>query len=124
MPRTVLVVDDTDYCADLLEIALAELPGIVVRVASTGKEALESLQREDVCALVTDVTMPRMDGFELLERIRADVRYLRLPVIVISGDSNPDSPARAYALGADAFFTKPYSPSAVRKTLEKLLYDT
>ena len=123
MPRTVLIVDDTDLCADLLEIALMELPGVVIRVASTGKEALESLQREDVCALVTDVTMPRMDGFELLEHIRADARYMRLPVIVISGDSSADAPSRARALGADAFFTKPYSPSAVRKTLEKLLYD-
>ncbi len=75
----------------------------------------------DIGALVTDLNMPRMDGFELIERVRAQVRYARLPIIVVSGDADPRTPDRLARLGVDAFFSKPYSPAEVRRKLEQLL---
>jgi CheY-like chemotaxis protein len=74
-----------------------------------------------VSAVVTDLNMPRMDGFELIERIRAKPRHRQLPIIVVSGDTDPRTPQRVSALGADAFFSKPYSPAQVRLKLEQLL---
>ena len=71
--------------------------------------------------MVTDLNLPSMDGFELIERVRSDSRTARLPIVVISGDSDPRTPARIYGLGADAFFGKPYSPAQVRQKLEQLL---
>jgi two-component system chemotaxis response regulator CheY len=71
--------------------------------------------------VVTDLNMPRMDGFEFIERIRAEPRHRRLPIIVISGDTDPQTPERISALGANAFFSKPYSPAQVRLKLEQLL---
>jgi CheY-like chemotaxis protein len=74
--------------------------------------------------MVTDLHMPGMDGFELIERVRADQRYTELPIIVISGCTDPGTPGRVVELGANAFFEKPYSPVRVRATLEHLLNET
>jgi CheY-like chemotaxis protein len=71
--------------------------------------------------LVTDLNMPRMDGFELIRRVRSHGRYGSLPVIVVSGDTDPGTPERVSRLGVDAFFSKPYSPARVREKLEHLL---
>ncbi|HVY92425.1 MAG TPA: response regulator [Bryobacteraceae bacterium] len=121
--RTVLIVEDSETCAETLQIALESLPDVKTIVLNGAAAALEALQREDasVSALVTDLHMPNNDGFELIRRLRAEPRYERLPVLMISGDSDPRLPQRALASGADAFFSKPYSPAAVRRKLEQLL---
>lgn len=71
--------------------------------------------------MVTDLQMPLMDGYELIERIRATPAWHRLPIVVVSGAADPSSRDRIYRLGADAFFPKPYSPSAVRTKIEELI---
>lgn len=120
--RTVLVVDDTDTCADLLEVVLVLIPGVNVNCVSSGYEALRVLSAsKKVCAIVTDLNMPWLDGFELIARVRADRRYTRLPIIVVSGDADPHTPDRVKQLGVNAFFAKPYSPASVRRVLENLL---
>lgn len=122
--RTILIVDDSETCVTNLEIAIASIPGIRVASACSGAEAIRSLEREGeaISAVVTDVRMPGMDGFALIRYIRSDRTHFSIPIIVVSGDTDPDTPARTSQLGANAFFAKPYSPLAVRKTLEKLLY--
>ena len=121
--RTVLIVEDAESCATTLEIALLAIPDIHVRVAPTGGQALEMLASAGgrICALVTDLNMPSMDGFELIERVRSDSRTALLPIVVISGDSDPRTPERIYRLGANAYFGKPYSPAQVRQKVEQLL---
>ncbi len=124
MPEgTVVIVEDADTCATTLELAFLAIPGIAVTVLPTAQEALRLLERSDsvVTAVVTDLNMPRMDGFEFIERIRAKPRYQHLPIIVVSGDTDPRTPSRIKAMGADAFFAKPYSPAQVRLKLEQLL---
>jgi CheY-like chemotaxis protein len=120
--RTVLIVEDAESCATTLEIALLAIPHVNVRVAPTARQALDLLAKGGgICAVVTDLNLPSMDGFELIERVRSDSRTARLPIVVISGDSDPRTPERIYRLGADAFFAKPYSPAQVRQKLEQLL---
>jgi CheY-like chemotaxis protein len=63
-----------------------------------------------------------MNGFELIEYIRGDRRYARVPIVVVSADTDPETPQRSFRLGASAYFSKPCSPVAVRKTLEQLLH--
>ena len=65
--------------------------------------------------------MPRMDGFELIRRVRADQRLSGMPIIVVSADTDPTTPERIAALGVEAFFPKPFSPAQVRRKLEQLL---
>jgi CheY-like chemotaxis protein len=62
-----------------------------------------------------------MDGFELIETVRSDPRYGRLPIIVLSGDTDPSTPERVRRLGANAFFSKPYSPAEVRNKVKELV---
>ncbi len=121
--RTVLIVEDTESCATTLEIALLAIPHVRVRVAATAGQALELLASTGggICALVTDLNMPSMDGFELIERVRSDTRTARLPIVVVSGDTDPRTPERIHRLGADAYFGKPYSPAQVRQKVEQLL---
>ena len=123
LSRTVLVVDDADTCATLLEIALVRIPGVDVAFAASGQEAIQLLGDfgTKVCALVTDLNMPCGDGFELIAQVRSDRRYAGLPIIVVSGDIDPRTPERVKRLGVNAFFAKPYSPASVRRTLENLL---
>jgi DNA-binding response OmpR family regulator len=123
MARTVLIVEDSDMSADTLEVALASLPDVSVAHASNGRNAWLLLQREPVSAIITDLHLPHMDGFELIERVRAAAPNACVPIIVISGDSDPETPDRVRRLGADAYFAKPYSPAAVRATLERLLHE-
>ncbi len=121
--RTVLIVEDAETCATTLEVAFLGIPGVQVIVAPSAQEALRLMhdERRSIGALVTDLNLPRMDGFELIERVRGDRRLARLPIIVVSGDTDPHTPERTLRLGADAYFGKPYSPGEVRRKLEQLL---
>jgi len=125
--RTILIVEDSETCAETLQIALESIPGLKTIVLPSLGAALAALRNDDhnIAALVTDLHMPRCagleGGFELIRQLRAEVRYASLPVLLISGDSDPQLPQRALAHGADAFFSKPYSPAAVRRKLEQLL---
>jgi CheY-like chemotaxis protein len=120
---TVLIVEDAATWATTLEMAFLAIPDIAVTVLPTAQEALRLLASADcaVRAVVTDLNMPRMDGFEFIQRIRAQPRHQRLPIIVVSGDTDPGTPDRLAAIGANAFFPKPYSPAQVRIKLEQLL---
>jgi CheY-like chemotaxis protein len=124
MQRLALVVEDSHQFAATLEIALESIPNLGLVHVADGEEAvryLESRNGAQVCALLTDLNMPRMDGFELIAWLRASEQHANLPVIVLSGDADPSAPQRALQLGANAFYAKPYSPVEVRNTLERLL---
>ena len=107
----------------MLEMALMQLPGIVVRSVGTAEEALDYLAANQISALVTDLNLPRMDGFELIQAVRnhSQMPICSVPIMVISGDDHPDTLERLVGLGASAYFPKPYSPSQVRQRLEELI---
>ena len=125
MAKLVFIVEDNEACAETLVIALESIPDVEVRVVQNPAAALAELRHgpAEVAAIVTDLNLDhsQTDGFELIRQLRAEPRFARLPVLLISGDSDPSLPERALAQGADAFFPKPYSPSAVRRKLEQLL---
>lgn len=123
--RAVLIVEDSENSAAMLEMAFLGIPDLRVMQVPSGVEALRILGTgHTVRAVVTDLNMPRMDGFELIRRIRGDTRLRDTPIIVVSADTDPDTPSRVAALGVDAFFPKPFSPAQVRRTLEQLLNGT
>jgi len=96
---------------------------VSVRLASNAMDAWKLLSDSggEFRAIVTDLNMPRMDGFELIRRVRGDQRLRATPIIVISADTDPRTPERVTQLGASAFFPKPYSPAEVRRKLEQIL---
>jgi CheY-like chemotaxis protein len=128
MSRLVLIVEDSETCAETLQIAPELIPGVEVRSIHSWVAAINFLNGRDneVAAMVTDLNLPQNggppgDGLDLIRQIRAEPRFARLPIVLISGDSDPRLSERALAQGADAFFPKPYSPAAVRRKLEQLL---
>jgi CheY-like chemotaxis protein len=92
-------------------------------MASSALEALRIMDSSGAAiqAVVTDLNMPRVDGFELIRRIREDRRLSTTPIVVVSADTDPDTPERVARLGVSAFFPKPYSPAALRRKLEQIL---
>jgi two-component system chemotaxis sensor kinase CheA len=103
-PR-VLVVDDS-LTTRTLERSILEAHGYEVRVAVDGVEALDRLRVEPVDLVITDVQMPRMDGFQLLEEIKKDRGLAHLPVIVVTSQERREDQERGLALGADAYIVK------------------
>ncbi|MEO8597507.1 MAG: response regulator [Candidatus Solibacter sp.] len=120
---SVLIVEDSENSAAMLEIAFLGIPGIHVLTTPSALEALRILDGRGgvVRALVTDLNMPRMDGFELIRRVRSDQKLSGMPIIVVSADTDPATPERIAALGVQAFFPKPFSPALIRRKLEQLL---
>ena len=119
----VLIVEDSENSAAMLEIAFLGIPGLSVLTTPSGVEALRILDggSSPVRAVVTDLNMPRMDGYELIRRVRSHEKLSGMPIIVVSADTDPSTPERIAALGVQAFFPKPFSPALVRRKLEQLL---
>jgi two-component system chemotaxis response regulator CheY len=123
MPRTVLIVEDVDTCASTLEIVFSGIEDLHVVTAVSGEQAWRLLDHgaPDLAAIVTDLEMRDMDGFELIERVRNHATHGGVPIMVITGSSDPDAPEHSRRVGANAFFLKPYSPVLVREKMEELL---
>jgi serine phosphatase RsbU (regulator of sigma subunit) len=118
----VLVVDDTEANRDLLARRLKAMD-LEVLLAANGREALERLAAGDVDLMLLDIMMPELDGFGVLERLRADPALNHVPVIMISAVDEIESVARAIELGATDYLPKPFHPVVLRArvaaTLEK-----
>ncbi|MGX7708484.1 hybrid sensor histidine kinase/response regulator [Methylobacterium sp. Gmos1] len=104
---TVLVVDDS-ITTRTLEKSILEAHGYRVFVCIDGQDALDRLRRDgaDVDLVVADVEMPRLDGFGLLQAVKADPGLTRLPVILMTSRGDPADIRRGLDLGADAYITK------------------
>lgn len=121
--RTVLIVEDAETCASTLEILFSSIRGLKILLASSAERAWELLENQggDIRALVTDLHMPGMDGFELIDRVRTNAAHAQMPIVVITGSTDPHISDRLRQLGVNAVFAKPYSPAVVREKLEQLL---
>ncbi len=103
--QQILVVDDS-ITTRTLEKNILTAAGYEVRLATDGQQALAALA-EEVCDLVVaDVDMPRLDGFQLTERLKEDERYGDIPVILVTSLESPEQKARGIAVGADAYIIK------------------
>lgn len=106
---TALVVGPDEHTAFLLEFML-QREGFVVVSFPEGASAADHVAREAPAEIViTDIVMPFVDGFELIARIRADERWRRVPVIVLSAHSADQEIIRALKLGANDYVTKPFN---------------
>lgn len=118
-----LVVDDNEDNRYTLGQRLKRLGYANVEFATNGREALERLGACTFDLILLDVMMPEMNGYEVLERLKADERLRHLPVIMISAVDQVDSVIRCVELGAEDYLQKPFNPTLLRArvgaTLEK-----
>ena len=110
MALTVLTVDDSRTMRDLLNAALLQA-GFAVLQAEDGVHGLEVLQAADRLphVIVTDINMPRMDGFGFIEAVRADPERRAVPILVLTTESDAEKKARARAAGATGWIVKPFN---------------
>src|SRR6266567_2488720 len=92
-----------------------------VAVARNGQEGLDALRQHKPTLVITDVTMPGIDGYELCRRIRADEQMAELPVILLTGLSDPEDVFKGLECGADNFITKPYERNNLLARIHYLL---
>jgi DNA-binding response OmpR family regulator len=114
----VLVVDDDRDVRDLISMTLSTHHLIH---AIDGAEALEKLAQQRVDAVILDIMMARLDGIEVLRRIRSDARQRDLPVIMLSARTGEDDHLRSYQSGADAYVTKPFEPETLAQVVDDVL---
>jgi len=119
----VLIVEDAETCASTLEIIFSAIRGLRVLTVASAEQAWDLITRrdQDIRAIVTDLHMPGMDGFELIDRVRADQTHAWLPIVVITGSTDPHITDHLRTRRVSAVFAKPYSPAVVREKLEQLL---
>lgn len=117
----ILIVDDDRRLAEMVANALGE-SGFVTLIAADGEEALGWIQGNDFDAVITDVMMPKVDGFELVRRIRAAGKTL--PIIVLSAKGEVTDRIRGLEYGADDYVAKPFSISELIARLQAVLRRT
>lgn len=120
-PR-VLVVDDDEDLRRLLEVILGG--DFETVMAADGAEAIAMVDDGAVDAMVLDIMMPNVDGYEVLRHIRSHEHASDLPVVVLTARHGADWSSSSDRIGADAHLTKPYEASTLIATLHRLLGTT
>ncbi|MCB1972902.1 MAG: response regulator [Geminicoccaceae bacterium] len=113
----ILAVDDSRTMRDMLTIALTGA-GMEVTVAEDGVHGLEMLEAEEVPdAIISDINMPRLDGFGFIEAVRRIDRFRATPILVLTTESAPELKARARNAGATGWIVKPFDPQKLVRSI-------
>ena len=118
--KTVLVVDDEPTIRALVN-AVLEGSDVCTLEAVDGAEALAMAQMHRPDLVLLDVVMPRMDGFTVCQRMKAETSTAHTPILLLTALAQDSDRQRARRAGADGVVQKPFSPSALRATVESIL---
>lgn len=120
----ILVVEDVPNILDLLDITL-RFKGYKVITARNGQEALERIAEQSPALIITDILMPKMDGYALVQKLRTNPKTLDIPVIFLSATYvTPEDKAFAMSLGASRFIEKPIDTEDFLLTIAELLVES
>ena len=118
--KTVLVVEDKASLTQMLQFLFLS-KGLNVRIAHNGLEALDQVKSAPPNLILLDIMMPKMDGFEVLERLKGDPSTERIPVIMLTARKSREDMKKALDLGAVEYITKPFKAvEVVDKVLRHL----
>ncbi|HXK19064.1 MAG TPA: response regulator [Polyangiaceae bacterium] len=116
----ILVVEDQDSIRRMIE-ALVQARGYQVTAVSSGAKAIDVAMTDAPDMVLLDLNLPgQYDGFDVCQRLRSDPATRTVPVVIISAMDDDESRARATAAGATAYYTKPFSPIALLKEIDRL----
>jgi len=116
----ILVVEDQDSIRRMIE-ALVTARGYEVTAVSSGAKAIDVALTNAPDIVLLDLNLPgQYDGFDVCQRLRSDAGTRTVPVVIISAMDDDESRARATAAGATAYYTKPFSPIALLKEIDRL----
>lgn len=121
MTLQVLAVDDSRTMRDMVRLALMQA-GIEAHLAEDGIHGLEVLDAiAPPHAIITDINMPRMDGFGFIDAVRAREEFRAIPILVLTTESAADMKQRARAAGATGWIVKPFDPAKLVKALKMVV---
>lgn len=120
MSKTILTVDDSRTMRDMLRLALCGAGHDVIQAEDgvAGVEALAAAGPIDV--IITDINMPRLDGYGFISEVRAHPRHRATPILVLSTESDPARKAKAREAGATGWIVKPFDPAKLLVALDKV----
>ena len=121
MPSTIMTVDDSPSMRMLLRAALTDL-GYDVLEAEDGVQALERLDGVEPDLLITDINMPRLDGFGLIDKVREQDRHRNLPILVLTTESSDEKKQRSRSAGATGWIVKPFHPEKLAAAIRRVLH--
>ena len=121
MNNKILIVDDIEINRDMLEMILGDTYDILQ--AEDGNQALEIVDqyRETIVAILLDLIMPKMDGYEILQELEKKGYIGKIPVLVISSDTSSASENRCFDYGVSDFIHKPFEASLVKKRVDNIV---
>ena len=119
MNHTILTVDDSRTMRDMLRMALAGA-GFNVIEAVDGEHGLEVLNAHRPDVIITDINMPRLDGFGFIEAVRDDAENRSTPILVLTTESDPSKKQRARAAGATGWIIKPFNPDKLVEAIRRV----
>ena len=117
--KTVLTVDDSRTMRDMLQLTLSQAGYRVVQ-AVDGVHGLEVLQGETPDVIVTDINMPRMDGFGFIEGVRQSGLHRATPILVLTTEGDPGKKSRARQAGATGWIVKPFNAAKLVDALRRV----
>jgi DNA-binding response OmpR family regulator len=118
--RKILVTDDEMPVVQIIKTNL-ELEGYEVLTASNGEEALQQVEAEKPDLIILDVMMPKMDGWEVLSRLKSNPATEDIPVVMLTALSQIEDMDRGARLGNDCYLTKPFEPEELLAVVKRLL---
>lgn len=119
MAKRILTIDDSKTMRDMLMLTLVEA-GFDVLQAVDGQDGLDVLSREQVDVIITDINMPKMDGYEVIRQVRSNTEYKRMPILVLTTESEAEKKNLARAAGATGWMVKPFDPDQLIATVRKV----
>ncbi|HEY3797993.1 MAG TPA: response regulator [Caulobacteraceae bacterium] len=119
MSLTVLTVDDSRTIREMLRLTLVDAGYRVVQ-AEDGVHGLEVLSGEAPDVIVTDINMPRLDGFGFIEEVRGDPRHRAVPILVLTTESDAEKKNRARMAGATGWIVKPFNPAKLVDAIRRV----
>lgn len=122
MAHKILAVDDEKHIVRLVQINLQK-EGYEVVTASTGREALEQVERENPDLVIMDVMMPDMGGFEALQIMKSGEKTSQIPVIMLTAKAQDADVFQGWKSGADLYLTKPFNPQELLTFVKRILQD-
>lgn len=117
----ILVVDDCKSIRDVITFMLKEA-GFAVKQAVNGLEGLSMANSERFDAVLTDINMPDMNGYELIKSLRGKPAYRHTPILTITTEFTEESKQQGRAAGATGWVTKPFNPEKLVATLNRLIH--
>ena len=115
----ILTIDDSKTMRDMLMLTLVDA-GFDVIQAVDGKDGIDMLERENVDVVITDINMPRMDGYEVVRQLRARPEHKTTPILVLTTESEAEKKNVARAAGATGWLVKPFDPERLVATVRKV----